>query len=139
MTSSIKWEPIEDLKAVRNLLGRSLAGKISSRFVQGRPLTDLYETDVAFVAEIDVPGIEADDLDVSVYGSEIVLAIERPAQEERKYLYRERPVGKISRTIQAPDVVDTAQIQARVEKGVLVLTMPKREDAQEVKISVKAG
>lgn len=139
MTSSIKWEPMEDLRAIRDLVGRSFVGRVSSRLVEGRPLMDLYETDDAFVAEIDAPGMDAESLDISVVEAELTLTLERKKDQERKYLYQERQAGKIWRKIRLPTAVDTEQIQAKLENGVLVLTMPKRPEAREVKINVAAG
>ncbi len=136
MTSSIKWEPMEDLKALRDLVGKSVVGKISARLVEGRPLMDLYETDESYVAEIDAPGITVEGLEVSVYGAEVTIKLSRALVEERAYLYRERPTEVISRRIKVPDAVDTEGIKARLGNGLLILTMPKRKEAQEVKIEV---
>ena len=139
MTSSIKWEPIEDMKTIRNLLGRSFAGKMSAQLAGDRPLMDLFETDEAFVAEIEVPGLTAEGIDVSVSGSQVTVEIERQVPEGRVYVLAERLTGKISRTIDLPDVVDADEVQARLKDGVLVLTMPKCKDAQEIKIIVSSG
>lgn len=138
MTSSIKWEPIEDLKALRELIGRSVVGKISAKLVEGRPAMDLYETEDDYVAEIDAPGITIEGVEVSVYGSEVTISLSRPAVEGRNYLYQERPAGTISRRIKVPDSVDTEKISARLGNGTLILTMPKRQDAKGVKIEVTA-
>lgn len=140
MTSSIKWEPLEDIKVISGFVGKAL-GLRHGRDAQagvGGPLTDLYETPEAFVAEIEVPGMGAEQVDISVYGSALTISIERPAVEGRDYLYQERATGKISRTLSLPAAVDVNQIQAHVLNGLLVLTMPKREDARQVKISVSA-
>jgi HSP20 family protein len=139
MTSSIKWEPIEDVKALRKLLERSFAGKMSAKLAGARPLMDLFETDEAFVAEIEVPGLITEDIDVSVSGSQVTVEIERRVPEGRVYVLVERLAGKMSRTIDLPDVVDADKVQARLKDGVLVLTMPKCKDAQEIKIAVSSG
>lgn len=136
MTSSVKWEPVEDLKALRDLISKSVVGKISAKLVESRPLMDLYETDTAYVAEIDAPGVTIDGLEVSVYGAEVTIKLSRAPVEERAYLYRERPTETISRRIKVPDAVDTEGIKARLGNGLLILTMPKRKDAQGVKIEV---
>jgi HSP20 family molecular chaperone IbpA len=91
MTSSIKWEPIEDMKAVRDLLAHSFLGKMPGLFKAG-PSMDLYETDVAFVAEIDVPGLAIADIDLSLTGSQLTIEIERQMPEGRIVVFQERPV-----------------------------------------------
>ena len=135
MTSSIKWEPIEDIKAVRDLLGRSFLGKMP-KLSKVRPSMDLYETDDAFIAEIDVPGLAIKDIDVSMTGSQLTIEIERQVPKGRIIVFQERFAGKMARTIDLPDVVDPDKVRARPQDGVLVLTMPKREQALQVKIDV---
>ncbi len=138
MTSSIKWEPIEDLKALRELIGKSVVGKISAKLVEGRPAMDLYETEDAYIAEIDAPGVAVEGLEVSVYGSEVTISLCRQPVEGRNYLYQERPTGTISRRIKMPDTVNAEEISARLSNGLLILNMPKRQDAKGIKIEVTA-
>ena len=76
MTSSIKWEPIEDIKAVRDMVARSFLGKMAGSS-RPRPAMDLYQTDDAFIAEIEVPGFTIDDIDVSMTSSQLTIEIER--------------------------------------------------------------
>jgi HSP20 family protein len=135
MTSSIKWEPIEDIKAVRDLVERSFLSRMPGLRKPGPP-TDLYETDDAFVAEMDVPGLATDDIDLSMTGSQLTIEIERQAPEGRIVVFQERFAGKMARTIDLPAVVDADQVRAKLQNGVLVLTMPKRRDASQVKIGV---
>ena len=135
MTSSIKWEPIEDIKAVRDMVERSFLGKMA-KLSRPRPAMDLYQADDAFIAEIEVPGFAIDDIDVSMTGSQLTIEIECHPPEDRNFVFQERYVGKMSRTIDLPAVVDADQVRARLQDGLLVLTMPKREHAaQKVDVS----
>ena len=138
MTSSIRWEPIEDLKAVQSLCRRVLGDKRrSARMEEGHYLlVDIYETNDAFVAEVDAPGIKDDDLDVSVLGSELMLKIERKAAKDRDYVCAERPIGSFSRALTLPAEVDEEEIQAVLKEGTLILTMPKKAEAKGVVIEV---
>jgi HSP20 family protein len=136
MTSSIKWEPIEDLKAIRDVIDRTIVRPLASMPLPGlcsfHTLVDLYETPDAYLAQITVPGVEADDLDVSVSGRKMVIRGERKAGEESsKVLHRERPWGKLSRALRIPKDVDTGQISAKLISGILTVTMPKQKAAEE--------
>lgn len=130
MTSAIRWEPIEDIKAIRDLVGQSLG------WLQGRvPLpglcatrlpVDLYQTDAAYVAVVDMPGVGSDDLDLSVSGRKLTIAGKRaPADPELAYVRRERLATRFSRSLQLPSDADVAQIAAKLSGGVLTITLPK--------------
>ena len=141
MTSSIKWEPIEDLKAIRDLVDRTVIRPLASISLPGLSsfctLLDMYETEQAYVAEVTVPGLEAEDLDISVSGSKLTVKGERKASEEAPtYLHRERPTGRLSRALRVPEDVDANQITAKLANGVLTVTMPKGEAAAAVEIEV---
>jgi len=130
MTSAIRWEPIEDLKAIRDLVDRTFIRPLSSLSLPGlasfHTLLDLYETEEAYVAEVTVPGLEADDLDISVSGRKLTVRGERKSAEATpSYLHRERPGGKLSRAMRVPKDVDVDQIAAKLKGGVLTVTMPK--------------
>lgn len=132
MTGSVRWEPIEDLKAIREAIERTLirpwvdlpVAKIRhwQLFSVQHPI-DIYDLADGFVVEADVPGMQAEDLSVSVSGSTLQIVGERRAAE-RPCIHRERTAGKFGRTLAIPDTVDVAAIKAKLENGVLVLSMP---------------
>jgi len=141
MTSSIKWEPIEDLKAIRDLVDRTVIRPLASISLPGLSsfctLLDMYETEQAYVAEVTVPGLEAEDLDISVSGSKLTVKGQRKAPEGAPtYLHRERPAGRLSRALRVPEDVDVNQITAKLANGVLTVTMPKGKAAEAVEIEV---
>ena len=151
MTSSFKWEPVEDLKAAGEIAARLLTlpwtgmRLLSLRQWQllgVRQPIDLSETEDAYIAEVDVPGMRPADLNVSVLGSKLTISGEcvEPEEDEAEegpvYLYRERPTGEFSRTLPVPDDVDVDQITAKLGRGVLVLTMPKGTEAKETTVEV---
>ena len=151
MTSSIKWEPVEDLKAVRNLVDRTFArtfsaarGRLPIKFLKICPPADVTETDETYVVAMDLPGVQVDQLDVSVSGHKLTVKGERlapPRQtgEEAQMVIkvqRERAMGKFSRTFEVPEGLDTDQISAGLQHGVLTLTLPKAAAPQEAKIEV---
>lgn len=136
MTSAIKWEPIEDLKAIRDMVERTLIRPLvdlplaTIRGVQilgvQHPL-DVYETEGGFVAEVEAPGLRAEDVSVSVTGRRMTIEGKRSVAG-RAYVHRERGAGDLWRTLKVPRGVDVNAITAKLENGVLVLTMPKIQD-----------
>ena len=127
MTSAIRWEPIEDLKAIRDVVSQSLEwlwGRVP--LCGARLPVDLYQTDDAYVAVMDMPGVGADDLDLSVSGSKLSVAGKRqPSEPGTAYVRRERVAQRFSRSLRLPDDVDVEQIKAKLSSGVLTVTLPK--------------
>lgn len=101
---------------------------------------DLYETDDALVLEMAVPGVSADDLDVSIEGRQLSIRGTLPesddVEEGRRYWTRSLPRGEIGRTIKLPAGVDAEAVTARVHEGVLTLSMPKVQEAKVKKIAI---
>ena len=105
---------------------------------------DLSETDDALELTADLPGMEEDDIDVTLRDGAIVIRGERKheTEEEKKNYYRsERAYGAFSRTVPLPCDVDEESVNAKFKKGVLTVHLPKSQSAKENerKISIKAA
>jgi HSP20 family protein len=117
----------------------------SSYFSPGEALShypvDLYETGDCLVLEMAVPGISGNDLDISIEGRQLTIRGRYPvtADEERRYWVQTIPHGEFSRTLSLPVAVEAEQIQARVQEGLLILTMPKVAEARAKRIAIQAG
>lgn len=106
---------------------------------------DLYETTDEVVLVMAVPGMRADQLDVSLEGRQLTIrgtlpgeADEDGAEEERNYWVRAIPRGEFQRIVTVPAGVDADGIHATVDQGLLTLTLPKASEAKARKIDVKA-
>ena len=100
---------------------------------------DLVEHDDEFVATVDLPGFERDDVSIRV--TDHTLRIEAEHEEateetEAQYLRRERRHESTHRSIQLPEEVDKENVDARMKNGVLTVTLPKLqvEDARTIEI-----
>jgi HSP20 family protein len=102
---------------------------------------DLYETDQHLVLEMAVPGVSVSDLDISIEGRQLTIRGKYPVAEEegRRYWVQTIPHGEFRRTLTLPVAVVADQIQARVNGGLLSLTMPKVAEAQAKKIAIQAA
>lgn len=108
---------------------------------RGQPAVNVWERDDAICAEIEVPGLKSDQIDIAVVGNELSIKVERPdvQQEGVTYHRRERGVGSSSRVLRLPAEVDADRVQAELRHGVLTITLPKSEAARPRKIQVSAG
>jgi HSP20 family protein len=103
------------------------------------PPVNLWEDKDNLYAEAELPGLTHDDIEVFVEGDQLTLRGERkPAEQEGRWHRQERGYGKFERTFTLPVQVNADQVQARLEQGVLTLTLPKSEAARPRKIAVKA-
>jgi HSP20 family protein len=115
---------------------------IASIDIQAWPAVDVSEDEKAVTLRADLPGLEAKDLDVEVSGN--VLTIrgsreEEKREEKRGYQYHERRSGSFSRAVSLPAYVDAGRVDARYEKGVLTVTVPKVPGKEPKRITVKSA
>jgi HSP20 family protein len=105
------------------------------------PAVDVYEDEQKLVLKFEVPGIKPEDLDIRVEGRTLSVRGERKwesDQKEENYHRVERRFGSFVRTFTLPATVDTENVQAESEHGVLQLTLNKKPEAKPKQIQVKA-
>jgi HSP20 family protein len=109
----------------------------SSQWTQGYPI-DLYETGEELVLQMAVPGIQVEELDVSIEGRELTIKGSLPEHEgeERRYWLQNIPHGEFRRSINLPAEVDIENVNATVENGMLTLRMPKVAHARVRRIAI---
>jgi HSP20 family protein len=115
------------------------AGTFDRSEVASYPM-DLYETDEALVLELAAPGVEADDLDISIEGRQLTVRASLPTlpeDEKRRYWLQTIPRGAFTRTVRLPSGVDTEQVKAHVHAGMLELRMPKVAEAKVRKVAIE--
>lgn len=101
---------------------------------------DAWREKSSFVVEFDLPGIDADSIDLDVERNVLTVRADRPAREGIEELVAaERPRGVFSRQLILGDNLDTDQIVATYQVGVLRLEIPIAEKAKPRKISVRAA
>ena len=98
---------------------------------------DAWRNGDQFVVEFDLPGVTADAVELDVERNVLTVKAERPAHEgQQELLAAERPRGVFSRQLFLADSLDTAQVQATYEAGVLTLRIPVAERAKPRKIPI---
>lgn len=104
------------------------------------PALDVAESDRGYTVKLEMPGVAREDVKVSIDGRQVTVQAQGQHQEERKdgerVVYRERSVSSYARTFTLPLEVDQAEAGARLEHGVLTLTLPKRGARNAAQITV---
>ena len=148
-TTIDRWDPFRDLVSIQGelnrLFGRTFAGPELTRPTASgswMPSMDVFETDDRIVAEVELPGIEPDGVDVSVEDSTLTVSGSRELTDEVKdeNVHRvERRYGMFTRAITLPQTADTEKVEATFDKGVLRIEVPKVERAKPKRIQIKAA
>ena len=103
------------------------------------PAFEVKETNEAFILKADVPGVAEADLDIAVHNNVLTVSGSRQAEERKEgdsYALYERQYGSFSRSFSLPDTADGERIDAKLDAGVLTLTIWKRAEAKPRKITV---
>lgn len=101
---------------------------------------DLLESEEAYLLVVDVPGVTAETLEVTVEDGRIDIEADRekPADADYRYVEENRPLF-LDLDLPVPDDVSEADAEAVVERGVLEVTLPKRASPGETAIDVVSG
>jgi HSP20 family protein len=102
------------------------------------PDVNIYETAGEYVVEVEMPGVGKEELEITVEGNEIAIAgFRRKEAVTGKVLFSERRAENYRRVFELDPVVETGKISARVDQGILTLTLPKTEEVKPRKIAVE--
>ena len=131
---SIDYDPFHRLDELRD---RLLSG---GRTPLSFPM-DAYRLGDNFYAHLDLPGVQPETIEVTVENMVLTVSAERrlEAHESAEFLVSERPHGRFSRQLRLGSTIDTENIAASYEDGVLTLTLPVSERATPRQIQVGRG
>jgi HSP20 family protein len=144
----VRWEPWSDLMSLREAMDRLFeesvvhprAGWLAPLGAESLAV-DMYETDDDVVVKTATPGVNPEDIDVSITGDVLTIKGETKAEEKvekANYIRQERRYGAFSRSLSLPSTVVADKAKAEFEGGVLTLTLPKAEEVKPKTIQVKA-
>lgn len=102
---------------------------------------DALEKDGVYILRFDLPGVDPDAVDVTVEDGILTVTAERPIEETEDvtWLLRERPSGTHRRQVRLGTRLDTANVNAGYDNGVLTVMIPLREEARPRKVAIAAG
>jgi HSP20 family protein len=133
---------IAGLDQLRSQLDSLLSGwdELLSGTSAFTPLADLEETEEAYLAEIELPGVKLEDLSVEVSGRRLTVTGERKERERIGILRRRtRTVGRFHYEVLLPGDVDEESVEASLHEGVLTVRIPKPERDRPRRIPVVQG
>jgi len=139
--SLVKWDPFVELEDVSKQLNR-IFGKFPARTEPGRellstadwaPNVDITETDTAFLIKGEIPGVQKENIKVTIENGMLTMSGERKQDKEEtgKRFHRiERSYGSFMRSFRLPDYVDESAVKAEFKDGMLNVTLPKSTQAK---------
>ena len=157
MTTMMRWDPFQDLRDAQDEMAQMaqmsprLAHALGLHAQQGSgratatawaPALDISERKDAYLVTVELPGVEADDLDLTMEDGLLTIQGERHFahdSSEQQFHRVERRYGAFRRSITLPARVMADGIQASADNGVLQILVPKMEEATPKRIQVRPG
>jgi HSP20 family protein len=145
MSNLTRWEPLRDMMTLREAMDQlfddAFTRPRSAGGVSIMPVVDLYQTADEVVVKANLPGLKAEDVQISVTSDVLTLRGEFKQESEQKeatYHILERRAGSFERSVMLPVDVETDKSRADFKDGVLTITLPKAEAVKPKTITVKA-
>lgn len=102
---------------------------------------DVSETDTGYVVHADLPGVDKSAVKIQIDGARVTISAETKKEDEKteggKVIYRERSASQFYRSFELPAEIDPSGAQAKLENGVLTLTLPRKAQATAAQIKVE--
>lgn len=133
----IRWRPFVDPFEDMDQMMTDMLRPSGQGFM---PAVDIYQTDDGVVAELPLPGIDPDNVNISIENDVLTVegTIEKKTEvDEKNYYRREVTKGSFHRSVGLPTSVDAGKAQAAYKDGVLKITVPKAEKAMPKKIAIQ--
>lgn len=143
----IRWEPFREVDNLQREMNRmfdslSSANRGENLGISYMPAAEMQETADAIHLKLEVPGLEAKDLDVQVTAEAVSISGERKSEtktEEKGVTRSEFRYGKFQRVIPLSTRIQNDKVQAEYKNGVLTLTLPKAEAEKNKVVKVNVG
>ena len=142
-----RWDPFREMMVLRNSLDRAVDRDLALAPSDWKAFNwsvalDVVESEDEYLVKASLPGINPEDLDITYDDNR--LTIKGEVQEEKDvedahYHLRERRYGSFTRSIKMPSGIQSDEIEARYDKGVLELHLPKVEEIKPKKITIQAS
>ena len=139
--SLVHYKPINLFDQINNEMNRymSMRDTAANQEHEWTPAVDIHEEDSCYMLTADIPGVNRKDVEISLEDGVLTVKGERKSEAEvteEGYRRRERIQGTFVRQFNLPDTIDTANISAKAEDGVLTIAIPKQEKPEPKKITV---
>ena len=152
MTVLTRWDPVREFSTLQDRMNRMNRLFRESYSPEGpeealtttsfAPPVDIYEDEHNITLKIEVPGIDEKDIDVRIENNTLIVHGERKLEKEEKeenFRRVERQYGSFTRSFTLPNSVDTGQVSANYDNGVLKIKLAKKSEAKPKQIKVNVG
>jgi HSP20 family protein len=140
-TYSSSTDPIDELRRLHRRMNRLFEG-VSARTATEFPPVNLWDGNDEYAITAEIPGMDADQLDVSVVGDTVTIKGTRTPLKlagGEAYHRNERGYGQFARSFKLPKPVDPDKVQAHYDKGVLSVRLPLSEQGKPRRIPLKTA
>ena len=140
------WTVFDELESIQENMNRILAGQDANRIARraraAYPPLNVYSTPEGLMIDAELPGVDPQDVEISVVGDELSLRgkinVQEPAAGDT-ILRRERPAGEFQRTLQLPFRANAGGVKATFKNGLLRIAVPRSEEEKPRKIAIEAA
>lgn len=116
-------------------LNQSLTKQFSDSWM---PAVDIEESDHFFAIKAELPGVKKEDVNISIDNDVLTVQGEKRSESKDRKRHREECFyGSFSRSFSLPQGVDTSEVEAHYDDGVLNLTLPKVKEVEQKKTQIK--
>ena len=141
-SSTLRGDPFLALRRLQDEFDRAFAPFVSERGAAAFPAVNMWQGENSVAVTAELPGVEAEDLEISVKEDTLTLTGERKMPEvgeKAMWHMRERPFGRFARTVRLPFRVDAEKVEARFTDGVLQIEVQQHQDDRPRRIPVKVS
>lgn len=144
----VRYNPLRELRGMQEQMNRLLDlawnREPGEELREGvwQPLVDIFENDEAVVIRAELPGVEQGAIEVKIEGSTLTIRGERKQDSEvrqENYHRIERYYGPFQRSFLLPQTIDQDKVQAACDKGVLTISLPKKQLTKPKQITVQVN
>ncbi len=141
-----KWTPFREVSRLRDemdrlwegFFGRGPMRPLAQEWI---PAVDISDTADKVTVKVEVPGMDAKDIEISLSGDILTIRGEKKTEKEEKrenFYLAERSYGSFARSLRLPTEVQGDKIEASYKHGVLTITCPKKEEVKPKQITIKS-
>lgn len=143
----VRWEPLRELDTLQQEINRLfdtsfMTPRRGNGLLANIPAAEIEETDDAYHLRLEVPGMDAKDINVEVTAESVSIGGERKSEtktETEGMVRSEFRYGKFQRVVPLPGRINNKEVQADYTDGILSLTLPKVEEEKSKVVKVNLG
>jgi HSP20 family protein len=138
----IRWNPFGEIDTFQRQMNRLFedCARPEASVTGWTPRVDTFEDENQITVSAELPGLSDKDVTVNVENNVLTISGERAIENEENkdgYTRVERLYGSFDRSFSLPNTVDIEKVDAKMDKGVLTVTLPRREETKPKQIEVK--